>query len=113
MIYQFRIKDCINSTYHEIAELTDTGIGTLNTIFNGLKEEDFLIQITKNELQMENRKKLLDKWIIEYEKRLKPTLTIGTLRFLKKDDFYNWKDIPIKKGKTIWGGETASGVLIN
>src|SRR3970282_2581857 len=73
VIYQFLIKDCINSTYRGIAELTNTGIGTLNTIFNGLKEEGFLIQLTKNELQIENKKKLLDKWVMEYEKRLKPT----------------------------------------
>ena len=113
VIYQFLIKDCINSTYREIAELTDTGIGTLNTIFNGLKEEGFLIQLTKNELQMENKKKLLDKWVMEYEKRLKPTLAIGIFRFLNKDDFYNWRDIPLKKGKTIWGGEPASDLLTN
>lgn len=113
VIYQFLIKDCINRTYREIAELTDTGIGTLNTIFNGLKEEGFLIQLTKNELQMENKKKLLDKWVLEYEKRLKPTLTIGTFRFLNKDDFYNWKNIPLKKGKTIWGGEPAGDLLTN
>lgn len=113
VIYQFLIKDCINSTYREIAELTDTGIGTLNTIFNGLKEEGFLIQLTKNELQMENKKKLLDKWVIEYEKRLKPTLAIGTFRFLNKDDFYNWKAIPFIKGKTIWGGEPAGDLLTN
>lgn len=113
MIYQFLIKDCINNTYREIAELTDTGIGTLNNIFNGLKEEGFLIPLTKNELQMENKKKLLDKWVMEYEKRLKPTLAIGTFRFLNKDDFYNWKDIPLKKGKTIWGGEPAGDLLTN
>lgn len=113
VIYQFLIKDCINRTYREIAELTDTGIGTLNTIFNGLKEEGFLIQLTKNELQMENKRKLLDKWVLEYEKRLKPTLAIGTFRFLNKDDFYNWKNIPLNKGKTIWGGEPAGDLLTN
>lgn len=113
VIYQFLIKDCINSTYREIAELTGTGIGTLNTIFNDLKEEGFLIQLTKNELQMENRKKLLDRWVMEYEKRLKPTLAIGTFRFLNKDDFYNWKAIPLIKGKTIWGGEPAGDLLTN
>jgi hypothetical protein len=113
VIYQFLIKDCINSTYREIAALTDTGIGTLNTIFNGLKEEGFLLQLTKNELQMENKKKLLDKWVMEYEKRLKPTLAIGTFRFLNKDDFYNWKAIPLKNGKTLWGGEPAGDLLTN
>lgn len=113
VIYQFLTKDCINNTYREIAELTDTGIGTLNTIFNGLKGEGFLLQLTKNELQMENKKKLLDKWVMEYEKRLKPTLAIGTFRFLNKDDFYNWKAIPLKNGKTLWGGEPAGDLLTN
>jgi len=113
VIYQFLIKDCINNTYREIAELTDTGIGTINTIFNGLKEEGYLMQLTKNELEIQNKKKLLDKWVVEYEKRLKPTLALGTFRFLDIDDFYNWKDIPLKKGKTLWGGEPAGDLLTN
>jgi hypothetical protein len=113
VIYQFLTKDCINSTYREIAELTDTGIGTLNAIFNGLKEDGFLIHLTKNRLQMENKKQLLDKWVVEYDKRLKPTLAIGTFRFLNKDDFYNWRDTPLDKKKTTWGGEPAADILTN
>ncbi len=58
-------------------------------------------------------KKLLDQWITEYEKRLKPTLLIGTFRFLNKDSFYNWKDTPLIKGKTIWGREPEGDLLTN
>lgn len=114
VIYQFLIdENWINRTYREIAEQTNTGIGNVNNIFNGLKQEGYLLQLTKQEYKIDKKQKLLDQWIMEYEKRLKPALAIGTFRFLNKDDFYNWKEIPLIKGKTIWGGEPAGDMLTN
>jgi hypothetical protein len=114
VIYQFLIDDnWINKTYREIAEQTNTGVGNVNNIFNGLKQEGYLLQLTKQEYKIDNKQKLLEKWVMEYEKRLKPTLIIGTFRFLHKDDFYNWKDILLIKEKTLWGGEPAGDLLTN
>jgi hypothetical protein len=114
VIYQFLIdENWINRTYREIAEQTNTGVGNVNNIFNGLKLEGYLLQLTKQEYQIDHKQKLLNQWIMEYEKRLKPTLVIGTFRFLHKDDFYNWKNVPLIKGKTIWGGEPAGDLLTN
>jgi RNase adaptor protein for sRNA GlmZ degradation len=50
--------------------------------------EEYLLQLNKEQYKLENKKKMLEKWIMEYEKRLKPTLTIGIFRSLKID-FYN------------------------
>lgn len=114
VIYQFLIDEhWINRTYREIAEQTNTGVGNVNNIFNGLKLEGYLLQLTKQEYKIDKKEKLLDQWIMEYEKRLKPALVIGTFRFLNKDDFYNWKDITLIKGKTVWGGEPAGDMLTN
>ena len=114
VVYQFIINEqWINYTYRQIAEQTNTGIGNVNNIFTGLKQEGYLLQINKQQYKIENKKKLLETWIMEYEKRLKPTLTIGTFRFLKKDDFYSWKNIPLQKGKTCWGGEPAGDIFTN
>lgn len=111
VIYQFLVdEEWVNQPYREIAERTGTGLGTINNIFNGLAQEGYLLQLTKNEQKLENKKQLLEKWILEYEKRLKPTLNIGTFRFLKEDDFYNWKKIPLKNQKTYWGGEPAGAL---
>lgn len=111
VIYQFLIdEEWVNRPYREIAERTGTGLGNINNIFNGLAQEGYLLQLTKNEQKLENKKQLLEKWILEYEKRLKPTLNIGTFRFLKEEDFYDWKKILLKNQKTYWGGEPAGAL---
>jgi hypothetical protein len=114
VVYQFLINEqWINYTYRQIAEQTNTGIGNVNNIFTGLKQEGYLLQINKQQYKIENKKKLLETWVMEYEKRLKPILTIGTFRFLKEDDFYNWKNLQLQKGKTCWGGEPAGDIFTN
>ncbi|RAR46503.1 type IV toxin-antitoxin system AbiEi family antitoxin [Flavobacterium lacus] len=114
VIYQFLLnEEIVNWNYRDIAAYTGTGLGNINNIFNGLKQEGYLIQLTKNDYKLDNKLKLLEKWIIDYERKLKPTLAIGSFRFLKPDDFYNWKNIPIKRGQTFWGGEPAGDLFTN
>lgn len=114
VVYQFLInEEWINYTYRQIAEQTKTGIGNVNNIFSGLKQEGYLLELNKGEYRIDNKKKLLEKWIGEYEKRLKPTLAMGTFRFLKEDDFYNWSNLNLQNGRTCWGGEPAGDLLTN
>lgn len=114
VVYQFLLDDAwINKTYREIAQRTNTGVGNITNIFNGLKDDGFLIPLTKDIYRIEHKKKLLEKWILAYEKQLKPSLTIGTYRFVDNDDFINWKDIKLKQGETFWGGEPAGDIYTN
>lgn len=114
VVFQFLVDETwINRPYRQIAEQTGTGIGNITNIITGLKQEGFLLQVAKNDLKLNNKKDLLNKWITAYERRLKPTLKIGTFRFLKNEDFTNWKKLPIQNGKTWWGGEPAGDLLTN
>ena len=114
VVFQFLVDETwINRPYRQIAERTGTGIGNITNIITGLKQEGFLLQVAKNDLKLNNKKDLLNKWITAYERRLKPTLKIGTFRFLKNEDFTNWKKLPIQNGKTWWGGEPAGDLLTN
>lgn len=114
VIYQFLIEpEWINKTYREIAEKTGTGLGNINNIFNGLKEEGYLLPLTKNEYQLDKKTKLIEKWVVEYERKLKPKLVVGNFRFLNPEDFYNYKNIPLNQEKTLWGGEPAGDLLTN
>ncbi len=106
-------EDWLNATYRQLAEKTGTTIGSITNIINGLKNEGFLIPVTKTDNKLNNKKALLDKWITAYEQKLKPAIKIGTFRFLKEEDFMNWKKIPIKNGKTWWGGEPAGDLFTN
>ncbi len=103
----------INAPYRQIAEHTGTGIGNITNIIKGLKQDGFLLPLAKNEYKLNNKKELLNKWVAAYEMRLKPALKVGTFRFLKEEDFTNWKNVPIRNGKTWWGGEPAGDLFTN
>lgn len=114
VIFHFLLDDeFVNMPYREIARITEVGLGNINHVINGLKEMGFLIKLNKNQYKLTNKKELLDKWMVAYAERLKPTLKIGTFRFLKEDDFKNWKKLQLQKGKTWWGGEPAADLFTN
>lgn len=114
VLFQFLLDETwVNKPYRQIAEQTGTGIGNITNIITGLKQEGFLLPISKNEYRLHNKTALLDKWVTAYDLRLKPTLKIGTFRFLKEQDFNNWTNIPLLKDKTLWGAEPAGDLLTN
>jgi hypothetical protein len=114
VVFQFLLNDqFVNIPYRAIAAQTEVGLGNINYVMNGLKEMGFLIKLNKDQYKLTNKKELLDKWMVAYEERLKPALKTGTFRFLKEEDFANWKKLPIRKGKTFWGGEPAGDLLTN
>lgn len=112
MLFDFlRNEALINAPYREIAQQTGVALGNVNYILNGLKEKGFLLKIDKDRYKLTNKKELLNTWIIKYAEKLKPELEIGTFRFLRDNDFVNWKKLPLKIGKTWWGGEPAGNIL--
>ena len=112
VVFQFLIApEFINAPYRQIAEITGTGIGNITNIINGLKDEGFLLPIDKNQYKLNNIPDLVKRWIAGYEKKLKPVLKIGKFRFLKQDNFIEWKKLPLRIGKTWWGGEPAGDLL--
>ena len=114
VVFDFlRNEALINAPYREIAQQTDVALGNVNYILNGLKEKGFLLKKDKDRNELTNKKELLNTWIIKYAEKLKPELEIGTFRFLRDNDFVNWKKLPLKKGKTWWGGEPAGNILTN
>lgn len=114
VVFQFLLNEqFVNMPYREIAAKTEVGLGNINYVINGLKEMGFLIKLNKDQYKLTNKKELLDKWMVAYEERLKPAMKIGTFRFLKEEDFINWKKLPIRNGKTWWGGEPAGDLFTN
>ncbi len=103
----------VNLPYRDIANITEVGLGNINYVITGLKEMGFLLKLNKDEYKLVNKMALLDKWITAYGERLKPALQTGTFRFLKEEDFANWKTLPLRNGKTWWGGEPAGDLFTN
>ncbi len=112
VVFDFLLDEAlINAPYREIAQQTGVALGNVNYILNGLKEKGFLLKIGKNRYELTKKKELLNTWIINYAEKLKPELEIGTFRFLRDNDFVNWKKLPLKTGKTWWGSEPAGNIL--
>lgn len=103
----------INAPYREIAKRADIALGNVNYILNGLKEKGFLLRKNKDENVLTNKKELLNAWMVQYAEKLQPELEIGRYRFLKANDFINWRNIQLKPGKTCWGGEPAGQMFTN
>jgi hypothetical protein len=114
VIFQFLLDEqLVNMPYREIANTTEVGLGNINYIIHGLRDMGFLIDLNKNEYKISKKRELLDKWITAYAEKLKPALLIGRFRFLKEDDFLNWKKLKLDNNKTWWGGEPAGDLLTN
>lgn len=114
VIFHFLLnEENVNQTYRELANITDVGLGNINYIINGLKENGFLIRLDKTKYKLINKKDLLEKWIIAYEEHLKPRLFIGRFKFIKNEEFIKWKQLRFKKQDTIWGGEPGGDILTN
>ncbi len=114
VVFEFlRNETWVNQTYQAIAEHTGTTAGNIYNIITGLQHDGFLLPVTKNEYKLNNKKALLEKWVTAYGEKLKPALRVGTFRFLREDDFINWKKTDLQAGKTLWGGEPAGDLLTN
>ena len=98
VVFQFLLDETwIGRPYRQIAEQTGTGIGNITNIITSLKQDGFLLPISKNEYKLNNKKELMNKWIGAYDQKLKPILKVGTFRFLKEEDFTNWKNLPSRQ----------------
>ncbi len=53
-----------------------------------------ILILLNNPQSKANKEELLNAWMIKYAEKLKPELEIGIFRFLKEEDFVNWKRLP-------------------
>ncbi|HRN55339.1 MAG TPA: type IV toxin-antitoxin system AbiEi family antitoxin [Agriterribacter sp.] len=112
VVYQFLLdENWLNTPYRQIEEHTGVAIANITNVIAGLKQGGFVLPVAKNQYKLTDKKQLLEKWVAAYERRLKPTLQVGRFRFLKEEDFLNWKELPLQTGKTMWGSEPAADLL--
>lgn len=103
----------INLPYREIAAITEVALGHVNYVMTGLQELGYLVKLNKKEFKLTNKKELLEKWMTAYGERLQPTLKVGSFRFLKEEEFLDWKKLKLHKNKSWWGAEPAGDILTN
>lgn len=65
--------------------------GNINVVMNDLKQQGFLTELNKGHFVLNNKKELLQRWMIAYEEKLKPALKLGNFGFVNEQDFLHWK----------------------
>lgn len=106
----------VNDPYRAIAEQTETSVGHVKNVMEGLKAAKFILPENDKAWQLVNKKELLDRWTNLYGEKLKPTLAEGTFRFanfVDPDKSIRWQDLSLQVDKTCWGGEPAADLLTN
>ncbi len=107
------LEDLLNKPYREIASTTSVALGNINYVFTGLKEMGFLIQLTKDQYKLSNKKELLERWLTGYSEKLKPALKQGTFAFTTDVLQNNWRELKLKENLTFWSGEPAGDIMTN
>lgn len=114
VLFEFLLnKELVNQPYRQIAEYTETAVGNITNIIGGLKQEGFILPLTKNKIMLNNQEALIQRWVDAYEQNLKPTLKIGAFRFANEKDDVNWNRVNLNEKKNWWGGEPAGDLLTN
>jgi len=103
--------DAVNMPYRKLAEQTQTALGNITNVIEGLRETGFILQVNDKIMQLQNKKILLERWIAGYGETLRPALEIGKFRFWDNERLANWENLPLQEGKTVWGGEPAAAHL--
>jgi Uncharacterized protein conserved in bacteria len=103
----------INLPYRVIADELNVALDTVHNVINGLKEMGFIISLNEKKNKLINLKQLLDRWIQEYDVRLKPDLFIGNFRFASKVAVDSWKELKLNPPALQWGGEPAGALITN
>lgn len=104
-------ENLINGTIRQIAARGDVSLDSVHKTIGGLKQAGYLVPLNSKTLAWNKKQELLEKWMAEYDTRLKPGLHIANFRFIKEEYFYNWKDLQFENGRTCWGAEPAGELL--
>jgi len=99
-----------NRPYRTIAAKADVALGTVNWVMRELKELGFLLEMGKGrgrKIRLNNKERLLERWITAYAEQLRPKLILGRYRGAAGW----WKGVELDPELAQWGGEVAGATL--
>lgn len=100
--------ELVNAPYREIAEIADVALGTVGWIINDLTQLGHIVDMGSRGRRLKNKRKLLERWIINYPEKLRPKLEIGKYKALHPD----WcQTIQLTPFQACWGSEVAADQL--
>lgn len=109
VIYQFLTNpEFLNKPYRFIGEKAKVTIATVGIVLKDLLRENYILQANTKEYKFQNREKLFEEWVKEYNRNLRPKLKKKRYRWLNKNE--NWRTIKLPI-ETYWGGANAAEKL--
>ncbi len=100
----------VNLSYRALADRANVALGNLPILFQALQEEGFLVKINSKKWSLVERERLLDLWVQEFGRRLKPSQLLGRFQSSKADFKSGWKEMALEDG-AIWSGEPGADLL--
>lgn len=112
LFYILSAPENIEHPYREIANSVDVALGSVSNVMGELEKLNFILK-TKKRRVLKNKKKLLERWVVEYNTNLKPRILRNTMKFIQPNREKNWQniDLNIYQGEILWGGEPAAAFL--
>jgi hypothetical protein len=96
-----------NEPIRYIADIAGVAIGTVDAVFNNLKEFKFLIDRGKRGRRLLNKENLLERWVTGFLETLRKRLIVGKYSAIDQNW---WKGIDLPRS-AYWAGEVAAARL--
>lgn len=104
-------RSLINAPYREIAERAQVALGTVGWVISDLVAQGFFFEgVKKNQRELADFDRLLNKWVEVYPYRLKEKHKIG---IFTTDNPDWWKTMNLEEFDALWGGEIAAAKYTN
>ncbi|NCD68251.1 type IV toxin-antitoxin system AbiEi family antitoxin [Mucilaginibacter agri] len=107
-----RYPELLNRPYRQVANEAGIALGNVGGYLEELRKEGFLRKgIINNEKAdfIENKTRLIQRWVEAYRNNLRPKEWVGKFRFMNPEDLKNWRNIQPDGFK--WGGENAAALM--
>ena len=112
VIFQLFLQDhLLGATMREMAGEAGVSLDTVHKTITALKRLRYIAEQGRNRYIWINKKELLDRWVTEYDTRLRPGQFVHRFDFIDDKDFDNWQKIKFRDPLTCWGAEPAADML--
>jgi hypothetical protein len=109
IFYFLQYPESVNLPYRTIQEKTGISLGSIKKIVDELTASHFIL-VTDSGRFLKNRKKLLERWVVAYNQRLKPKLLLEQMTFINNDKRDKWMAMVLPEGM-YWGGESGANLI--
>ncbi|MDR2466726.1 MAG: hypothetical protein LBD35_04965 [Prevotellaceae bacterium] len=110
LIFNFLLHpENVNLPYRTIHEKTGISLGTIKNAVEELTANHFILKTDRGRF-LKNRKELLERWVIAYNRTLKPKLLLGRMTFRNNEKRDRWLSMVLPEGM-YWGGESGANLI--